>query len=161
MFLYVCKQTFCISKVRISQKVKDVIISNQRDRIFYMKTNVLQESHICISVPLIVFLIKINNEKLDQIITSKLLTLSKYFTSVLLPHFILRMWNIFEHFLTWVKYKLLMIFQQVDVYLNKPIKIDKQIKLANQLIQRCTRDRNGKDNNFYFWKQNISLSFEK
>ena len=65
-----------------------------------MKTNVLQESHICISVPLIVFLIKINNEKLDQIITSKLLTLSKYFTSVLLPHFILRMWNIFEHFLT-------------------------------------------------------------
>ena len=43
-----------------------------------------------------------------------------------------------------------MIFQQVDVYLNKPIKIDKQIKLANQLIQRCTRDRNGKDNNFYF-----------
>ena len=45
-----------------------------------------------------------------------------------------------EHSLTCVKYKLLITFQQVDVYLNEPIKIDEQIKLANQLIQRRTRD---------------------
>ena len=52
--------------------------------------------------------------------------------------------------LTCVNYKLL-IFQQVDVYLNETIKIDKQIKLANQLIQSRTRDRNGKDDkNSYF-----------
>ena len=38
-------------------------------------------------------------------------------------------------------------YSQVDVYLNEPIKIVEQIKLANQLIQRRTRDRNGKDNN--------------
>ena len=65
------------------------------------------------------------------------------------------MWNIFEHSLTCVNYKLLIIFQQVDVYLNEPIKIDEQIKSANQLIQRRTRDRNGKEtttrnNNSYF-----------
>ena len=44
-------------------------------------------------------------------------------------------------------YKPLVIFQQVDVYLNEPIKIDELIKLANQSIQRRNRDRNGKDNN--------------
>ena len=49
---------------------------------------------------------------------------------------------------------MLIIFQQVHVYLNEPIKIDDEIKLANQLIQSLTRDRNGKDNsNSYFWKQ--------
>ena len=49
---------------------------------------------------------------------------------------------------------MLIIFQQVHVYLNEPIKIDDKIKLANQLIQSLTRDRNGKDNsNSYFWKQ--------
>ena len=48
---------------------------------------------------------------------------------------------------------MLKIFKQVDVYINEPIKIDEQFKLANQLIQRRTRDRNGKDNNnSYFWK---------
>ena len=72
-----------------------------------------------------------------------------------MPHVNLRMWNIFEHSLTCVNYKLLIIFQQVDVYLNEPIKIDEQIKSANQLIQRRTRDRNGKEtttrnNNSYF-----------
>ena len=41
-----------ISKVHISQKVKDVIMRNLRDTIFYMKTNVLQDFCICISVPL-------------------------------------------------------------------------------------------------------------
>ena len=52
MFLYVCKQTFCKSKVRMSQKVKGVIMRNLRDTVFYMKTNVLQYFHICIRVPL-------------------------------------------------------------------------------------------------------------
>ena len=35
--------------------------------------------------------------------------------------------------------------------MNEPIKIDKQIKLANQLIQRRTCDTSSKDdNNSYF-----------
>ena len=59
------------------------------------------------------------------------------------------MWNIFEHSLTSC------LFQQVDVYLNEPIKIDEQIKLANQLIQRRTRGRNGKDNNNSYFKSKI------
>ena len=46
-------QTFRISKVRISQKVEGVIMCNLRGTIFYMKPNVLQGFHICISVPLI------------------------------------------------------------------------------------------------------------
>ena len=41
------------------------------------------------------------------------------------------MWNSFEHSLTFVNYKLLIIFQQVDVYLSEPIKIDEQIKITN------------------------------
>ena len=53
MFLYVCKQTFHISKVRISQKGKGVMMRNLRGTVFYMKTNELQDFHICISVPLI------------------------------------------------------------------------------------------------------------
>ena len=52
MFLYVSKQIFRKSKVQISQKVKGVIMCNQRDIIFYMKTNVLQDFYICISLPL-------------------------------------------------------------------------------------------------------------
>ena len=61
------------------------------------------------------------------------------------------MWNIFEHYLTCFNYNLLVIFQQVGVYLNEPIKINEQIKLASQLIQRRSRNRNGKDNsNTYF-----------
>ena len=56
-----------------------------------------------------------------------------------------------EHSLTCVNYKLLIMFQRIDVYLNEPIKTDEQIKLASQLIQRRIRDRNGKDdNNSYF-----------
>ena len=46
-------QIFRISKERISQKGKGVILRNLRDTIFYMRTNVLQDFHICISVPLI------------------------------------------------------------------------------------------------------------
>ena len=47
MFLYVCKQTF-----RIFQKKTRVIMRNLCDTIFCMRTNVLQDFHICISVPL-------------------------------------------------------------------------------------------------------------
>ena len=36
----------------MSQKKKDVIMRNLRDSVFYMKTNVLQNFNICISVPL-------------------------------------------------------------------------------------------------------------
>ena len=42
-----------MSKVRISQKRKDVMMRNLRDTIFYMKTDVWQDFHICSSVPLI------------------------------------------------------------------------------------------------------------
>ena len=35
------------------------------------------------------------------------------------------------------------MFEQADCYLNEPIKIDELIKLANQKIQKCTRDRHG------------------
>ena len=75
------------------------------------------------------------NKKLDQIF-SKLLTLSKSFTCILIATFCFEMWNIFEHafryFITDNNYKLLITFQQVDVYLNKPIKIHELVKLANQ-----------------------------
>ena len=46
------------------------------------------------------------------------------------------MWNIFEYVLRYfiidINYKLLIIFQPVDAYLNEPIEIEKLIKLANQ-----------------------------
>ena len=46
------------------------------------------------------------------------------------------MWNIFEHALGYFvidnNCKLLITFQQVDVYLHEPIKIHELIKLANQ-----------------------------
>ena len=38
--------------MRISQKVKGVTMSNLHDTIFCLKTNILQDFHICISVPL-------------------------------------------------------------------------------------------------------------
>ena len=38
--------------VRLFQKVKGVTMRNLRDTIFYMKANVLQDFHICMSVPL-------------------------------------------------------------------------------------------------------------
>ena len=54
---------------------------------------------------------------------------------------------------------MLIIFQQADVSLNEPIKIDELIKLANQSIQRRTRYRKGKDNNnSYLRKQKRLLS---
>ena len=55
MFLYVCEQTFRKSKVRIFQKVNDVIMRNLCDTIFYLKTNVLQDFHICMSVPTLTY----------------------------------------------------------------------------------------------------------
>ena len=46
------------------------------------------------------------------------------------------MWKIFEHALRYFiidnNYKLLITFQQADVYLNEPIKIPELIKLAYQ-----------------------------
>ena len=47
--MYVDKQAFRISKVRISQKVQGFTMHNQRDTIFYKRT---KDFHICISVPL-------------------------------------------------------------------------------------------------------------
>ena len=52
MFLYVCKHTFHIIKVRISEKLKVVVMRNLSGAIFYMKTDILQNFHICISVSL-------------------------------------------------------------------------------------------------------------
>ena len=53
---------------------------------------------------------------------------------------------------------MLIIFQQVDVSLNEPVKLDELIKLANQSIQRRTRYRKGKDNNNFLRKQKRLLS---
>ena len=50
--MYVCKQTFQISRVRISQKAKGVIMRNLRNVVFYVKTKILTDFHICISLPL-------------------------------------------------------------------------------------------------------------
>ena len=49
VFLYVYKQTFHISPVRISQQVNSVIMRNLRHN-FYVKTKILGDFHICISV---------------------------------------------------------------------------------------------------------------
>ena len=46
MFLNVCKQTFHISQVRVSQKVKDVLMLNLKMLFSY------EDFQICISVPL-------------------------------------------------------------------------------------------------------------
>ena len=52
--MVVTKGHTCLNKhaTNIYQKLKDVIIRNLRDTISYMKKNVLQDFHICISVPL-------------------------------------------------------------------------------------------------------------
>ena len=106
------------------------------------------------------FLIGINNKKLDQII-SKMLMLTKYSFCILIGTFcfahVKHFWTCFEDIVINNNDKLLIIFQQVDVYLNKQIKIDELIKLANQSIQRRTRDRNSRHNKkCCFWKQKIS-----
>ena len=80
------------------------------------------------------FLIKISNIKLDQMI-SILLTLRKYFTG---SHILFCICGTFLNIPRGIciiidnNYKLLIIFQQVDVYLIEPIKIDVLIKLAHQ-----------------------------
>ena len=50
---HLCKQTFFISKVRVSQKVKGAVMRNLRDTVFYIKTN----CKIFIGVPLRLFVI--------------------------------------------------------------------------------------------------------
>ena len=59
-----------------------------------------------------------------------------YLTLIPLHTFPFEMGNIFEHALRYFvidnKYKLLITFQQFDVYLNESIKIYELIKLANQ-----------------------------
>ena len=50
LFLYICKQTFRMSRVRISQGMKGITMRNLRDSGFYVKTNILQKIHICISL---------------------------------------------------------------------------------------------------------------
>ena len=78
------------------------------------------------------FLIKINNKKLDQII-SELLTLRKYFTCNLILFCTCGTFlNIPRGIIIENNYKVLIIFQRADVYLIQPIKIDVLIKLANQ-----------------------------
>ena len=52
LFLNVCKQTFHISHVRISQKLKGVFMRNRKHIIFIMKTKILADFQICIGVPL-------------------------------------------------------------------------------------------------------------
>ena len=47
--------------------------------------------------------------------------------------------------------------QQVNVYLNKLIKIDELIRLSNQSIQRYTRDRKSKEQQFLFLKARNKL----
>ena len=73
------------------------------------------------------FLIKINNKKLDQIV-SELLTLISRAVLFCFAHV--------EHFLTFLEDIINnnckpLILEQVDVYLNKPIKIDE----LNQISQ--------------------------
>ena len=91
--------------------------------------------------------------------------LSKYLTWILfLAVFVVHV----EHFWTWTcfegffiitdnNYKLLKILQQVNVYLNKLIKIDELIRLSNQSIQRYTRDRKSKEQQFLFLKARNKL----
>ena len=51
MFLNVCKQTFHISHMSISRKVKGVLMSNLQHYV-HMKAKILADFQICISVPL-------------------------------------------------------------------------------------------------------------
>ena len=88
MFLYVCKQTFLISKVFISQRVKGVIMRNLRVTVFYMKTNVLQSFHICISVPLKQIEISIISKITKKIIKKEKCSYIFYFLLVALILFL-------------------------------------------------------------------------
>ena len=76
---------------------------------------------------LIAFLIKSNNKKLDQTIFHARAVLF-WFAHVEYS------WTSLEGIYIIIdnNYKPLIMFQQADVYLNEPIKIDEVIKLANQ-----------------------------
>ena len=75
---------------------------------------------------------KVNDKKLERII-SELLTFTATFCFAHVEDF----WTCLEDI--WIiignNYKLLIIFQQADIYLNEPIQIDELIKLAYQSIQ--------------------------
>ena len=122
--LQVCKNVFewLVSYVRKKERLRSQC-QNKWKKDFLTKTDFLRSSFTII------------NKKLDQIV-SKLLTFSKFLTCILIATFCFEMWNIFEHALRYFiidnNYKLLITFQQVDVYLNEPIKIHELIKLANQ-----------------------------
>ena len=51
LFLNVCKQTFHRSHLDISQKVKSILNIKSTTYYFHMKTKVLVDFQICISVP--------------------------------------------------------------------------------------------------------------
>ena len=46
------KKKIRISRVRISEKVNSIILRNLRCNFFYMKTKILVDFYICVSVPL-------------------------------------------------------------------------------------------------------------
>ena len=54
--MYVCKQTFCIPRVPISQKVKGGVTLRNLLYYFQYEEKYLEHFHIHISVPLMMFL---------------------------------------------------------------------------------------------------------
>ena len=52
LFLNICKQTFYISYVRITQKVKGVYDANSSTYYSHIKAKILEEFQVCTSVPL-------------------------------------------------------------------------------------------------------------
>ena len=50
--MYVCKQTFHMSRLCMCQKVNGVIMRNLQYITFYVKTKMSVDFHICISAPL-------------------------------------------------------------------------------------------------------------
>ena len=52
LFLNICKQTFYISYVRITQKVKGVYDANSSTYYSHIKAKILEKFQVCTSVPL-------------------------------------------------------------------------------------------------------------
>ena len=52
LFLNVCRETFQISSLYITQKVKGVLMWNLQTYDFHMKPKILGDFQICFSVPL-------------------------------------------------------------------------------------------------------------
>ena len=119
-----CKNIFkwLVSYVSKKERVRNQY-QNNWSKDFLIKTGFLRSLFIII------------NKKQDQII-SILPTFSKCFICILNATFCFEMWNIFEHALRYLiidnNYKLFITFQQVDIYLNEPMKIHELSKLANQ-----------------------------